>query len=226
MMKDRIDVYLEVGGRRVMAVALDWPGWCRVGKDEAAALGALLEYGPRYARVLRPARLGFRAPAEVAAFQVVERLKGNATTDYGVPGLVPPGDSEPIDDAGLRRLQRILQACWQAFDAAVDQAAGRTLRTGPRGGGRKLAGIAEHVYGAETGYLSQLGGKLAPSEAGLASPEPVRRAILETMRSSAHGEVAPLGPRGGKRWPPRYFARREAWHVLDHLWEIEDRLEA
>ncbi len=26
-----------------------------------------------------------------------------------------------------------------------------------------------------------------------------------------------------KGWPPRYAARRMAWHVLDHLWEIEDK---
>jgi hypothetical protein len=24
-------------------------------------------------------------------------------------------------------------------------------------------------------------------------------------------------------WLPRYAARRCAWHVLDHAWEIEDR---
>ncbi|WP_220448189.1 hypothetical protein [Nonomuraea diastatica] len=24
-------------------------------------------------------------------------------------------------------------------------------------------------------------------------------------------------------WPPRYALRRIAWHVIDHLWEIEDR---
>ena len=24
-------------------------------------------------------------------------------------------------------------------------------------------------------------------------------------------------------WPTRYAARRIAWHVLDHAWEIEDR---
>ena len=24
-------------------------------------------------------------------------------------------------------------------------------------------------------------------------------------------------------WPARYAARRIAWHVLDHAWEIEDR---
>jgi hypothetical protein len=26
------------------------------------------------------------------------------------------------------------------------------------------------------------------------------------------------------RWPPRYVVRRAAWHVLDHAWEIEDRI--
>ena len=30
-------------------------------------------------------------------------------------------------------------------------------------------------------------------------------------------------PDGGK-WPPRYAARRIAWHALDHAWEIEDRV--
>ena len=27
----------------------------------------------------------------------------------------------------------------------------------------------------------------------------------------------------GRRWTPRYAARRIAWHALDHAWEIEDR---
>jgi hypothetical protein len=26
-----------------------------------------------------------------------------------------------------------------------------------------------------------------------------------------------------KGWPPRYAARRIAWHALDHAWEIEDK---
>jgi hypothetical protein len=38
------------------------------------------------------------------------------------------------------------------------------------------------------------------------------------------GELAERGPRGGIRWPARYYVRRAAWHVLDHAWEIEDRL--
>ena len=28
-----------------------------------------------------------------------------------------------------------------------------------------------------------------------------------------------------KGWLPRYAARRIAWHVLDHAWEIEDKSE-
>ncbi len=51
-----------------------------------------------------------------------------------------------------------------------------------------------------------------------------RRAILEALGAAARGEVPPRGPRGGARCAPRSFVRRVAWHVLDHAWEIEDRL--
>ena len=50
-----------------------------------------------------------------------------------------------------------------------------------------------------------------------------REAILKAVAASAHGEVPERGPRGGVRWTARYFVRRDAWHVLDHTWEIEDR---
>ena len=130
------NVYLEVGKRRTIAAALDWPGWCRMGRDESSALQALLEYGPRYAQVLQRARLGFQAPDELSALVVKERLKGNATTDFGVPGLAPSIDSKTLEEAELRRLQSILRACWRAFDGTNESARGKTLRKGPRGGGR------------------------------------------------------------------------------------------
>jgi hypothetical protein len=227
----KLAVYLEAGSRRTFAAALDWPGWCRMGRDEAAALQALLDTGPRYARVLRSAGLEFRAPGEVSAFVVVERLTGNATTDFGAPGMVPAGDAQPLDDAGLQRLQLLLAACWRAFDEAVAMAEGEPLRTGPRGGGRTLDGIVQHVLGGEAAYLAQLGGKApsadsAPPSLAPPSSAPIREAILCTLQASARGEIAEFGPRGGKRWSPRYFVRRDAWHLLDHAWEIEDRLEA
>jgi hypothetical protein len=150
-------------------------------------------------------------------------LDGNATTDFGAPDKAPSSDPQPLDEAELQSLQTILKACWRAFDVAVEKAAGKTLSTGPRGGGRTLDGIMQHVLGGEMSYLTALGGKVTASEAHLSPAEQARQAILRALEASAHGEIPAYGPRGGKRWSPRYFVRREAWHVLDHIWEIEDR---
>lgn len=46
-----IAVALEVGMRRVLASALDWPGWCRSGRHEDLALDALAAASGRYAPV-------------------------------------------------------------------------------------------------------------------------------------------------------------------------------
>jgi len=218
---EMIRVYLEVGKKRTFAAALDWPGWCRIGRDETEALQTLLDYGPRYELVVRSTGLDFNVPQNTTVFDVTERLTGNATTDFGAPGMVPESDFQPVDETELRRLQTLLGAIWQAFDAAVENASEKTLRIGPRGGGRSVEKIVEHTHEAEKSYLSKLGGKASQSAP---SQSEIREVILETLEASARGEIDETGPRGGKRWPPRYFVRRAAWHVLDHLWEIEDRL--
>lgn len=222
---NKMEVYLESGQKRTFASALAWPGWCRSGRDEQAALQALLEYGPRYARVLHGTRLGFQAPTEMTAFKVIERLTGGATTDFGSPEAAPAYDTKPVEATELRRFQTLLKACWQAFDAAARTATGKELRKGPRGGGRELPKIIQHVVEADGGYLSRLGWKLEPSQAGSSSDvREVREAILEALASVVEHDGPERGPRGGIRWKPRYFVRRVAWHVLDHAWEIEDRV--
>jgi hypothetical protein len=223
---NNIDVYFEIGQKKAFAGAIDWPGWCRIGRDEESALQALFDYGPRYAGVLRTARLGFQAPQEITVFRVVERLEGDATTDFGAPGAPPSSDAQPVSDDELERFQRLLQACWRAFDAACQQAAGKELRKGPRGGGRDLDKIIGHVLGSDQGYLSQLGWKLERQDReaeGVAALDKVRKAFLTALPQAALGEIPAVGPRGGARWTSRYFVRRSAWHVLDHTWEIEDR---
>lgn len=222
----KVPVYLEIGQKRTFAGALDWPGWCRSGRDEACALQALLENAPGYARVLRSTRLGFKAPTDISAFVVQERLQGNATTDFGAPGLAPAWDASPVDSTELKRLQNMLRACWRALERALETGSGKMLRTGPRGGGRELEGILQHVLDANEGYLNSVGWKYRRDQAGeLASQiDQVRQATLEALSVSARGEIPAKGPRGGLRWSPRYFVRRSAWHMLDHVWEIEDRL--
>ena len=219
-----IPIYLERGEKRTFAGAIEWPGWCRSGKDEPSAVQVLLESGPRYARVLARSRLGFRAPADVGTFDVVERLRGDATTDFGAPGAKPLADDRTLDAAELRRLRSILQACWRGFDEAVKVARGRTLTKGPRGGGRPLSSIVKHVLEAEGGYLGALGWKYKLETAGPRALDLLRAAVLEGLAASARGEIPATGPRGGRRWKPRFLVRRSAWHVLDHAWEIEDRM--
>jgi hypothetical protein len=224
-MSNSVAVYLEVGKKRTFAGAIDWPGWCRKGRNETEALSALLEYGSRYGDILSGTRLGFVAPRELSQFAVVERLPGNATTDFGAPGVAPGADRErSCDAATLQRFEKILQAAWRAFDTTVAAARGKTLTTGPRGGGRSLEAIVSHVVEADAGYLSGVGWKAPkPAEPGTRLTG-TRGAILLALKASAAGEIPAKGPRGGDHWTARYFVRRMAWHVIAHVWEIERRV--
>src|SRR5918999_3143145 len=132
-----VDVYLEVGVNRVFAGALDWPGWCRSARNEEDALDALLGYGSRYAAVLKGSGVRFTPPAKASTLVVVERLKGDATTDFGAPSIAPRADARSIDRRWLARQEKILRACWKEFDRAAD-AVGGALEKGAGGGGREV----------------------------------------------------------------------------------------
>ena len=221
-MSEQVPVYLEVGAKRVFASAIDWPGWSRGARGEDQALESLAAYGSRYGAVAKRAQLAFAAPGDPSSFKVVERLKGNSGTDFGVPSLEAATDGKKVGDAELERLQRILRGCWESFDLAARAAKGKTLRKGPRGGGRDLDKIVGHVVEAEEAYIVQLGAK-RPKNEGAARMSRLRELILETLAARARGRPISEPSRARTLWTPRYFVRRAAWHVLDHLWEIEDR---
>ena len=217
-------VYLETAPKRTFACAVDWPGWARHGRTEEEALASLLEYGSRYARVVEGVRLGFTAPVAPAQLAVVERLTGNATTEFGAPGVAPSFDAERACDAAtLERLEAILRCGWRAFDAAVAAADRVELAKGPRGGGRTLEQIVAHVVEADAAYLAALGWKAPKGGEPAARLAATREAIVAALRASAGGEIPEAGPRGGRRWTARYGARRIAWHVVAHAWEVERR---
>jgi hypothetical protein len=203
------EVYLELGSSRVFACSLEWPGWCRSGRDEEQALAALAAYASRYAPVA--AEVGLVFPLE-ATLDAVERLPGNATTDFGAPAVAAKADNRALARADAERLASLVEQSWRILDR-VAQAAPASLRKGPRGGGRDRDAIVEHVAEAEAAYARKLGIRLQP-----ASAESLRESIASALRASRVGE--PLIDGG---WLPRYAARRVAWHALDHAWEIEDR---
>lgn len=184
-----------------LASALDWPGWCRRGKGEEAALAALLGYADRYAAVAGP---DFSA----GELRVVEKVPGTGTTDFGAPDARGSSDAEPLSPGDADRLAGLLERCWSAFDAVVEQAPAE-LRKGPRGGGRDRDAVVDHVREAERSYGRTIGVRLPPG-----TPWEEQRTAL----SAAFRDGAP-----GGSWPVRYAVRRFAWHVLDHAWEIEDK---
>ena len=219
-----VRVYLEIGAKRTFAAAIEWPGWCRSGRGPEEALGTLVAYGPRYATAIATAA-PFLAPTDPATLDIVERLKGGSGTDFGAPSSAPTGDAEPVAEVELERLRAMLAACWATFDRAAASATGVELRRGPRGGGRDLAKIVAHVREAEEAYLVQLGSR--PPKAGpvdvAAGIERHRGPILDALSARARGGAIAEASRARTPWPPRYFVRRAAWHLLDHAWELEDR---
>ena len=220
-----VPVILEVAAKRSFASAVDWPGWARSAMTADDALEALLGYAPRYARVARRAKLSFRPPATVAGFEVVERLAGDASTEFGVPRAVAAAEDEPVSAADMKRVLALLRASWTTFDAAARAAEGVTLATGPRGGGRPLAKIIEHVRDAEVAYLGKLGSRSrSAAEEPPGQPMKFLRATFVDALTAVSRDEPPANPnKTRKRWTPRYAVRRAAWHVLDHAWELEDR---
>jgi hypothetical protein len=223
----KMRVYLEIGSKRTFAGALDWSGLSRNGRDETAALAALLVYAKRYAAVVMQTHLGFWLPKAISDFDIIERFTGSSSTDFGTLGVAPSEDARSIEDLEVKRLLLLLDAGWEAFDRAVADAQGIELRKGPRGGGRDLNKIQRHVIDAERAYLSMLGWSEIPEGmVGFATESAaVRQTIREALSATAPITHPGSGPRGGAHWMPRYFARKVAWHVLDHAWEIEDRSE-
>jgi hypothetical protein len=214
---ERLEIGIERGTKKAFAWALDWPGWCRSGKDPELAQAALLAAAPRYAVVADAAGLAFPATVDL---EVVETVTGDGGTDFGVPSRITDLDRRPVSAAEAERLARIVEASWTVFER-VAAAAPAELRKGPRGGGRDRDKVIEHVDGADDAYAGVMG--VTPRSTDRTVPgavEAMRAAMLDVLRRPSDGS-----PIAGRKWPPRYAARRIAWHALDHAWEIEDRTE-
>lgn len=212
LVTERTRVYVEAGARRTFASAADWPGWCRSGKNEQAALESLAAYAARYARVTRLANIDL--PEDATNFSVIERHNGNATTDFGAPAMPAKNEKKPMTRPETDRMVALMDACWKYFDQVAAKAPAE-LRKGPRGGGRDRDKIRQHVLGAEVAYGSAIGVRQKEPDAGdAAAVKQFRKALRDAFAN----------PNRDEKWPVAYAVRRDAWHVLDHAWEIEDRI--
>ncbi len=217
MTRDRIEIGEEVAAKKAFVWAIDWPGWCRGGKDRDLAIDALLAARGRYAKVAR--RAGLELPnVERADLRVSESMGGGGGTEFGVPSSITKLDHRPATGAEAERLASLVEAAWVIFDRVAARSP-ESLRKGPRGGGRDRDKMVGHVLEAEHAYAGEIGLRLlAGSLADRAAVTAERAAILDVLRQPSDGS-----PLADRKWTPRYAARRIAWHVLDHAWEMGDR---
>ena len=221
-MTDRMRVVLEIGprGKKVVALAPDWPGLERGGPTAEAATERLLAYLPRYAPVAKLAGM----EAELAActsLDVVEQYPGTGSTDFwGISFASSSIDRQQMSTDELARELALMQASWAFFDA-VRARVSAEMRPGPRGGGRDRDRIVGHVVGTEQDWGKKLGlpgyAGDVPSEESLSAH---RDAYCAAIRAH-HAEGKTAGPVA--RWPLRFLIRHTAFHTLDHAWEMEDK---
>lgn len=218
-MAKHIRVMLEIGpkGKRIAAVAPDWPGLERGAKTAEAAVERLLSYVPRYAAVAKLAGME-AAFANITAVEVIERYPGTGSTDFwGISFAFSTIDHEASSDEALERELMLLRACWSFFDDVRSRVSAE-LQRGPRGGGRDRDRIVRHTFAAELDWAKKLG--LRPSleslltDAGLTAH---RAAYCSAIRA-LHSQDSMA-----RTWPLRYLIRHTAYHSLDHAWEMEDK---
>jgi hypothetical protein len=215
-----LEIGEEIAPKKAFVWAVEWPGWCRSGRNAEAARAHLVEFRSRYAPVAQIA--GLRLPrVTVDQLEVVESLKGGGATEFGVPSAIGQDDRRTVSARDAKRLAALVEAAWTTFDRVASEAPAE-LRKGPRGGGRDTAKVIAHVVEADSAYAREIGIKnKPPSPDDADAVTALRLSILEALSNPSNGS-----PLADRKWTLRYAARRIAWHAIDHAWEIEDRADS
>jgi hypothetical protein len=219
MSDHKLRVNLETGpkGKKVVAVAPDWPGLERGAATGEAAIERLLTYVPRYAKVTKLA--GMEAEfASAPAVEVVEQYPGTGSTDFwGISYGFSEFDQKAMPGEALERELRLMQACWAFFDDVRSRVSAE-LQRGPRGGGRDRDRTVRHTFAAELDWAKGIG-VLTPLDDMMTSEG------LNAHREAYCSAIRELHTQNkmAKKWPLRYLIRHTAYHTLDHAWEMEDK---
>jgi hypothetical protein len=217
-----VRVVLERGpkAKKVVAFAVDWPGWSRGAKTAEAALETLTSYRDRYRPIAIRAGLGPEL-ADAAPLAVVEDRIGTGSTDFWGISFAPSSlEQEPMDAAELERKLTVLQACWAYFDEVAARVSAE-MRKGPRGGGRDRDTIVRHTVRTESEDFARKVGLRVPERGALApgALAPYRSEYVAAMRAYQRGEIKAAM----RSWTLAFLVRHSAFHTMDHAWEMEDK---
>ena len=218
-MAEQLRVTLEIGpkGKKVAAVAPDWPGLERGAKTGEAALARLQSYLPRYGQVAKLAGMD-EAFAALTTVDIVEHYAGTGSTDFwGISFAFSSIDRQDLSSGELERELTLMKACWAFFDE-VRLRVSAQMQKGPRGGGRDRDHIVGHTLRVEQEWAEKVGVR-TPQGAMLNDED------LQAYRDAYSNAIWAFHAQGkmARTWPLRYLIRHTAYHTLDHAWEMQDK---
>jgi hypothetical protein len=217
-----VRITLEIGpkGKKVVAVAPDWPGLERGAKTREDAIERLRSYFPRYAQVAKLAGMAAQFD-NIKNVKVVDQYPGTGSTDFwGISFAFSSIDKQGMSVDELERELMLMQACWAFFDD-VRRRVSAEMQKGPRGGGRDRDHIVHHTFAAEQDWARMIG-VLTPDGAMLTG-----KGLKAHRDAYCHAiqDYHSQGKSAGKmaKWPLRFLIRHTAFHTMDHAWEMEDK---
>lgn len=221
-MTNQMRVTLEIGpkGKKVVAVAPDWPGLERGAKTAEAAIERLRAYCLRYAQVAKLAEMTTEFDT-ITNVDVVEHYPGTGSTDFwGISFAFSSIDKQDLSGDELERELMLMQACWAFFDDVRSRVSAE-MQKGPRGGGRDRDQIVRHTLSVEQDWAGGVGVPV-PDDAMLTGKAltAYRDAYCQGIREY-HAQGKWAGNRA--KWPLRFLIRHTAFHIMDHAWEMEDK---
>ena len=221
-MAKHMQVTLEIGpkGKKVVAVAPDWPGLQRGAKTGEDAIERLRSYIMRYSQVAKLAKMDAKFDT-IKNVDVVEQYPGTGSTDFwGISFAFSSIDKQGMSGDELEHELTLMQACWVFFDD-VRRRVSAEMQKGPRGGGRDRDRIVHHTLYVEQDWAKMIG-VLTPDDAMLTRKglKAHREAYCRAIRDY-HSQGRSAGKMA--KWPLRFLIRHTAFHTLDHAWEMEDK---
>jgi hypothetical protein len=205
--------------KKVVAFALDWPGWSRGARTAEEALATLETYRQRYRRVATLARMTkeFDAAGDI---EVIEDRVGTGSTDFwGISFSSCLLEQRSMDDQEFTRKVKLLRACWSYFDDVAARVSPE-MRKGIRGGGRERDEIIRHTRSTEIELFAKKVGVRVAEGTALSGETLLayREEYVTALREHHKGARPPM-----RTWTLPFLIRHSGYHVMDHAWEMEDK---
>lgn len=229
-MRFRIGIENNNEGIRSIAWALEHPGCYAYGGNEREALSNSVKAIREYASWMEKHEKSW-IPLDVAIEAHSEQIWTDYTIDEEFDRVIKDGydvepffeyDWKPLTETDIERGLKLL--AWSHIDllAVLEKLTPEQWAIKKDGERWDLAGIVNHIGGAEWWYLDRLGLAFPRNEVPKEPLERIKK-VRDLMTETLPGlkDVNQVVGVDGEFWSPRKVLRRALWHERDHTNHIQ-----